>query len=192
MAARWPNLAPRWDWPKMANLSRKSERGGVGPVAAGATGNGRKTPLGQELDRIWKGFGKGFDTRLKHARPPLCGGGGSKTPAASTAGPFLSSLAFSVSPLWKIKTGNENLRKICPESLKKSSLKGKKSMPGGGLGALGGDLGKKNDQEPVLADFGRFETGAGCSKWRQDGRTWRQDGTKMAPRWPKRGLGWSS
>ena len=37
-------------------------------VAAGATGNGRKTPLGQELERIWKGFGKGFDTRFKHAR----------------------------------------------------------------------------------------------------------------------------
>ena len=30
----------------------------VGTRAAGATGNGRKTPLGQELDRIWKGFGK--------------------------------------------------------------------------------------------------------------------------------------
>ena len=53
-------------------------------------------------------------------------------------------------------------------------------MLGGGLGALGGDLGKKNGQEAVLADFGRFWTGAGCPKWRQDGRTWRQDGGKIA------------
>ena len=52
-------------------------------------------------------------------------------------------------------------------------------MPGGGLGGLGGDLGKKNVQEAVLADLGRFWTGAGCPKWRQDGRTWRQDGAKM-------------
>ena len=58
-------------------------------------------------------------------------------------------------------------------------MKAKKSMPGGGLGAPGGDLGKKNGQEAVLADFGRFGTGAGCPKWRQDGRTWRQEGAKM-------------
>ena len=40
----------------------------------------------------------------------------SKTPAASTAGPFLSSLACSVSPFgspWaKVETGSENGRKI--------------------------------------------------------------------------------
>ena len=53
-------------------------------------------------------------------------------------------------------------------------------MPGGGLEALGGDLGKKKVQEAVLADLGRFGTGAGCPKWQQDGRTWRQDGAKMA------------
>ena len=51
-------LATCWEqdgrrWPKMANLSRKSEREGVGPVATGATGNGRKTPLGV--------FKKGFE-----------------------------------------------------------------------------------------------------------------------------------
>ena len=56
-------------------------------------------------------------------------------------------------------------------------------MPGGGLEALGGDLGKKKVQEAVLADLGRFGTGAGCPKWRQDGRTWRQHAPKMAPRW---------
>ena len=55
--------------------------------------------------------------------------------------------------------------------LEKSTLKAKKSMPGGGLGAIGGDLGKKSVQETVLADFGRFWTGRGCPKWRQDGRT---------------------
>ena len=65
-------------------------------------------------------------------------------------------------------------------------------MPGGCLGAPGGDLGKKNGQEAVLADFGRFGTGAGCPKWRQDGRTWRQEGAKMTPRWPKMGLVWPS
>ena len=52
-------------------------------------------------------------------------------------------------------------------------------MLGEGLGALGGDLGKKNVQEAVLADLGRFWTGAGCPKWWQDGRTWRQDVAKM-------------
>ena len=31
-----------------------------------------------------------------------------------------------------------------------------------------------------MADFRRFWTGAGCPKWRQDGRTWRQDGANMA------------
>ena len=56
------------------------------------------------------------------------------------------------------------------------------------LGALGGDLGKENVQEAVLADLARFWTGAGCPKWRQDGRTWRQDGAKMAPRCPRWGL----
>ena len=61
-------------------------------------------------------------------------------------------------------------------------------MPGGGLGALGGDLGKENVQEAVLAELGRFWTGAGWPKWRQDGRTWRQDGAKMAPRCPRWGL----
>ena len=65
-------------------------------------------------------------------------------------------------------------------------------MLGGGLGALGGDLVKKNGQEAVLADFGRFGIGAGCPNWQQDGRTWRQDGGYMAPRWPKVGLVWPS
>ena len=40
--------------------------------------------------------------------------------------------------------------------------------------------------EAVLADFGQFGTGAGCPKWRQDGRTWRQDGARWRqddPRW---------
>ena len=65
---------------------------------------------------------------------------------------------------WKRKSNN-NL----PRKLEKSTLKAKKAMLGGGLGALGGDLGKKNCQEAVLTDFGRFWTGAGCPKWRQDG-----------------------
>ena len=76
--------------------------------------------------------------------------------------------------------------------LEKSTLKAEKSRPGGRLDALGGDLGKKNVQEAVLADLGRFWTGAGCPKWRQDGRTWRQDGAKLAPRWSKMGLVWPS
>ena len=63
--------------------------------------------------------------------------------------------------------------------LEKSIPKAKKSMPGGGLGALGGDLGKENVQEAVLADLGRFWTGAGCPKWRQEAEL----GAKMRPRW---------
>ena len=76
------------------------------------------------------------------------------------------------------------------KTFEKWTRKLEKSRSGGGLGALGGDLGKKNGQEAVLADFGRFWTGAGCPKWRQDGRTWRQEGAKMTPRWPKMGLVW--
>ena len=72
--------------------------------------------------------------------------------------------------------------------LEKSIPKAKKSMPGGGLERLGGDLEKENVQEAVLADLGRFWTGAGCPKWRQDGRPWRQDGAKRAPRCPRWGL----
>ena len=59
-------------------------------------------------------------------------------------------------------------------------------MPGGGLGGVGGDLGKENVQEAGLADLDRFWTRAGCPKWRQVtelgakmGPRWRQD----APRW---------
>ena len=59
-------------------------------------------------------------------------------------------------------------------------------MLGGGLGALGGDLGKKNGQEAVLADLGRFGTGAGCQNGgkiaqlgAKMGQSWRQDD----PRW---------
>ena len=187
MAARWPNLAPRWDWPKMANLSRKSERGGVGPVAAGATGNGRKTPLGQELERIWKGFGKGFDTRFKHARPPLRGGGGSKTPAASTAGPFLSSLAFS-EPALEVHGERSKLEakiqqtlaqeagKIEPESLKIEAWRGSGSSwgrpwdencPGGCLGRFWAILDRRG--MPKMA-----------ARWPNLAPKWGQDGTKKA------------
>ena len=89
----------------------------------------------------------------------------SKTPAASTAGPFLSSLAFAVSSLWKcMEKGKRKSKENLPRRLEKSTVKAKKSMPRGGLGALGGDLGKKNGQEAVLADFGRFGTCAGCPK----------------------------
>ena len=68
---------------------------------------------------------------------------------------------------WKRKS-NKNLAR----RLEKSNLKPKTSRLGGGLGAFGGDLGKKNGQEAVLADLGRFWTGAGCSKWRQDASRW--------------------
>ena len=117
----------------------------------------------------------------------------SKTPAASTAGPFLSSWASSVSPLRKsmekARNWKQKSKKNRPRQVEKSTPKAGKSRPGGGLGGLGGDLWKKNDLEAVLADFGRFWTGAGSPKWQQDGRTWRHDGAKMAPRWPKTGPG---
>ena len=50
---------------------------------------------------------------------------------------------------WKRKS-NKNL----PRKLEKATLKPKTSRLGEGLGALGGDLGKKNGQEAVLADLG--------------------------------------
>ena len=52
-------------------------------------------------------------------------------------------------------------------------------MPGGCLGALGGDLGKKNGQEAVLAEFGRFWTGSDRPKSRPNGARWRQLGPKI-------------
>ena len=139
----------------------------------------------------------GFDTRFKHARLIATRGRRiSKTPAASTAGPFLSSLAFSVTSLWKSMEKGRNWKrksnKNLPRNLEKSTLKAKSSRLGGCLGASGGDLGKKNGQEAVLGDFGRFWTGAGSPKWQQDDRTWRQDAAKSAPRWPKMGLIWPS
>ena len=87
-----------------------------------------------------------------------------------------------------IKKYFENLRtsfKNGPENLKNRGLEGVWEL----LGAI---LRRKNVQEAVLADLGQFWTGAGCPKWRQDGRTWRQDGAKMGPRWPKMGLVWPS
>ena len=47
----------------------------VASVAAGATGNGRKTPL-EPVGRVGKLELAGLDTRFTHARPPLRGGGG--------------------------------------------------------------------------------------------------------------------
>ena len=62
-----------------------------------------------------------------------------------------------------------------------------KSRLGGGLGALGGDLGTTNRSKAVLADFGRArivqnlaqmgQDGAKLKpRWRQDGPSWGQDG----------------
>ena len=48
-------------------------------------------------------------------------------------------------------------------------------MPGRGLGALGGDLGKKNVQEAVLADLGRF----GQARDAQNGGKMAELGAKM-------------
>ena len=159
-------------------------------VGCRSTGNGRKTPL-EPVGRVGQLELAGLDTRFKHARLTATRGRRiSKTPAASTAGPFLSSLAFSVTSLWKSMEKGRNWKrksnKNLPRKLEKSTLKAKKSMPGGGLGALGGDLGKKNGQEAVLADLGRFWTGAGGPKWQQDDRTWRQDAAKLARFWPIR------
>ena len=85
--------------------------------------------------------------------------------------------------LWKSsekgRNWNRKSLKNVPRKLEKSTLKAKKSMPGGGLGAPWGDLGKKNGQEAVLADFGRFGTGAGCLK---NGKM-AELGAKMGPRW---------
>ena len=84
-----------------------------------------------------------------------------------------------------------------PRKLEKSIVKARKSMPERGLGALGGDLGKKKFEEAVLADFGQIWTGAGCAKWRQDralgahlGARMGEDGAKMALCWPTWRLRW--
>ena len=55
-------------------------------------------------------------------------------------------------------------------------LKAKKSMLGGGLGALVGDLGKKNGQEAVLADFRQ-------ARYAQNGGKRAELGSKMESRW---------
>ena len=58
-------------------------------------------------------------------------------------------------------------------------------MLGGGLGPLGGDLGKKTCQEAVLGDFGQARDA-------QDGGKMAELGAKMEHRWPKMGLVWPS
>ena len=60
--------------------------------------------------------------------------------------------------------------------MKKSTLKAEKSRPGWALGALGGDLGKKNVHEAVLADFGQARDA-------QNGGKMAELGAKMGPRW---------
>ena len=60
----------------------------------------------------------------------------------------------------KMSNLKEKIFKEMSRKLEKSSPKAKKSMLGVSLGALGGDLGKKHDQEAVLADLGRFWPGA--------------------------------
>ena len=56
-------------------------------------------------------------------------------------------------------------------------------MLGGGLGPLGGDLGKKNCQEVVLGDLGQARDA-------QDGGKMAEVGAKMEHRWRQDGLRW--
>ena len=169
-----------------------------GMVGCRSTGNGRKTPL-EPVGRVGKLELAGLDTRLKHARLTATRGRRiSKTPAASTAGPFLSSLAFSVTSLWKSMEKGRNWKrksnKNLPRKLEKSILKVKKSRLGGGLGALGGDLETKVAQGKmdrlswqILVNFGRAridqnlaqmgQDGANLEpRWRQEPPSWGQDG----------------
>ena len=57
-------------------------------------------------------------------------------------------------------------------------------MLGGGLGALGGDLGKKNGQDAVLVDFGQARVAENGGKMAElgakMGSRWRQDGACLA------------
>ena len=77
----------------------------------------------------------------------------------------------------------ENLTKNLSRKRGKSTLKAKKSMLGGGLGPLGGDLGKKNGQEAVLGDFGQARDA-------QIGSKMGELGAKMEHRWRQDGLRW--
>ena len=88
----------------------------------------------------------------------------------------------------KARNWKQKSKKNRPRQVEKSTPKAGKSRPGAVLGGLGGDLGKKNDLEAVLTDFGRFWTGAGSPKWQQDGRTWRQDGARWSQDGPRQGL----
>ena len=58
----------------------------------------------------------------------------------------------------KARNWKQKSKKNPPRQVEKWIPKAGKSRPGGGLGGLGGDLWKKNVQEAVLADFGRFWT----------------------------------
>ena len=107
-------------WAKMANLSGKSEREVVGTVGCRSTGNGRKTPL-EPVGRVGKLELAGLDTRFKHARLTAPRGRRiSKTPAASTAGPFFSAWPFRSAPLG-VHGERSNLKaKIIEESCQKA------------------------------------------------------------------------
>ena len=70
-----------------------------------------------------------------------------------------------------LETLKQNLIKKCFEKLSKN-IKNcfpnlEKSRSGGGLGALGGDLGTKKLSKDVLADFGQFWPGSERRHWHE-------------------------
>ena len=65
------------------------------------------------------------------------------------------------------------------KNIKKWSPNLEKSRSGGGLGALGGDLGTKNLSKAVLADFSQFGPGSDRQKSPKMRPSWGQVGAKM-------------
>ena len=150
---------------------------------------------------------KELDTGSTHARPPLRGGGGyRRRPAGEYRRPPLlhlfrerskrkfENLYLNMETLkqnlneTRFEKIIKNMSKIVRKSLKIKVWRGS----GGGLGALGGELGTKNLPTAVLADFGQFWPGSDRPKSRPNGPRWRQVGAKVAPRWAKLEPRWPS
>ena len=94
---------------------------------------------------------------------------------------ILGAKSANIAPSWRYPA---------PSCRQDGLLEPSKSSSRGSPDRIQSHFGMKMVLLAVLADFCKFWTGAGCPKWRQDGRTWRQEGAKMTPRWPKMGLVW--
>ena len=83
----------------------------------------------------------------------------------------------------KLKIQSRIYIKIFKKKHEKWIQKREKSSSGGGLGALGGDLGTKNLSKCALADFGRARIDQNLAQMGQDG-------AKLEPRWRQEPPSW--